>query len=162
MTIRRWREEGQKIGNAYASPTTEYKITAVYLKAEASYMKWLVKTGADDKPLAEPPASQSVQRRSTSSTRLRSVKLPFDYGEISPTRTYTDTRRRKRVDADRQSVAVAHSCVVIRSIPWSNFRAKTPTHLGRSDGQPSAQTTEDVHTQHSGSKICGYGTVDGA
>ena len=47
------------------------------------YMKWLVKTGADDKPLAEPPASLSVQRRSTSTTRPRSAKLPHDYGENS-------------------------------------------------------------------------------
>ena len=39
-----WKHEGAK-QNAYASPTTEYKITAVFLKGKASYAKWRRKTG---------------------------------------------------------------------------------------------------------------------
>ena len=43
-TITKWRREGERTGNAYACLTTSDRITAVFLKADASYAKWLYKT----------------------------------------------------------------------------------------------------------------------
>ena len=138
QTIRRWREEGLKMGNAYASPTTEYKITAVYLKAEASYMKWLVKTGADDKQLAEPPAIQSVQRRSTSTTRPRSAKLPLDYGEPSDISSASCQRARRGhpdddVSEESRTKALRGSHGVTSSGERRLRRVPTPTRVEESE-----------------------------
>ena len=55
LIIRKWRREGEKAGNAYACPTTTYKITLVFLKAESLYTKWLTKTEAEDRPLTQAP-----------------------------------------------------------------------------------------------------------
>ena len=124
--IRKWRREGEKAGNAYACQTTEYKITAVFLNAEASYTKWLTKMGAE----APPSLLALKQRRATPITRPRSAKLPLDYAKNSDISRVSGQRPKRGHPDDvvsGESLKKAPRSSVRASVSGERHKRRVPT-----------------------------------
>ena len=132
--IAQWKELGRREGPAYVFRRTQCKITPVFAKSNAQYLKYLKEKGGVAVSLIERPASVDVQTRTPSERRKPPKGFYKDNSDGSS--VVSDIRKRQHGAGGSEPEVrskMARSLISADSVKFHGSRTPTPVNLTKSE-----------------------------